>query len=80
MQDCAKPVTKIWSKTPNIGVDGLLVSLGDQLSEPANRAALALRAAVEGAEMQVIAEKSSALNSTYLRSASGVTDHASWRS
>ena len=30
--------------------------------------------------MQVIAEKSSALNSTYLRSASGVTDHASWRS
>ena len=29
------------------GIDGMLVSFGDRLSEPANRAALAFRAALE---------------------------------
>lgn len=49
------------------GVDGLLVSFGDRLSEPANRAALAFRAAVERAGWQGVEESSSTLVSCFLR-------------
>ena len=33
-----------WPQVRTVGVDGLLVSFGNSLSEPANRAALAFRA------------------------------------
>ena len=34
----------VWPCIRTVGVDGMLVSFGDALSEPANRAALAFRA------------------------------------
>ena len=49
------------------GVDGLLVSFGDRLSEPANRAALAFRAAVEGEGWEGVEETSSTLVSCFVR-------------
>lgn len=51
----------------NVGLDGLLVSFAERLSEPANRAALAFRAAVAAAGWPDIAESSTSLVSTYLR-------------
>lgn len=50
-----------------VGVDGLLVSFADRLTEPANRAALAFRAAVDAAGWDGVEETSSSLVSTYLR-------------
>ena len=38
------------------GIDGMLVSFGDRLSEPANRAALAFRAALERESWEGVAE------------------------
>ncbi|MGH1416242.1 MAG: 5-oxoprolinase subunit B family protein [Pelagimonas sp.] len=49
------------------GVDGLLVSFGDRLSEPANRAALAFRVAVEAEGWDAIEETSSTLVSCFIR-------------
>ncbi|MBE9639433.1 5-oxoprolinase subunit B family protein [Salipiger mangrovisoli] len=49
------------------GIDGLLVSFGDTLSEPANRAALAFRAALEREAWEGVEEISSSLVSAYLR-------------
>ncbi|SNR52187.1 5-oxoprolinase subunit B family protein [Puniceibacterium sediminis] len=51
----------------SVGTDGLLVSFGDRLSEPANRAALAFRAAVDRAGWTGVEETSTSLVSTYLR-------------
>ncbi|EPX82019.1 5-oxoprolinase subunit B family protein [Salipiger mucosus] len=50
-----------------VGTDGMLVSFGDRLSEAANRAALAFRAAVERAGWSGVEETSSSLVSAYLR-------------
>ncbi|MGR3363502.1 MAG: 5-oxoprolinase subunit B family protein [Maritimibacter harenae] len=50
-----------------VGIDGMLVSFGDRLSEPANRAALALRDALERAAPDGVEETSTSLVSTYLR-------------
>ena len=50
-----------------VGLDGLLVSFGDALSEPANRAALAFRAAVERATPEGVEESATSLVSTFLR-------------
>lgn len=50
-----------------VGLDGLLVSFGDRLSEPANRAALAFRAAVERAAPDGVEETSTSLVSVFLR-------------
>ncbi|SNT11669.1 sensor histidine kinase inhibitor, KipI family [Tropicimonas sediminicola] len=50
-----------------VGVDGLLVSFGDRLSEPANRAALAFRDALDREGPPGIEETSTSLVSTYLR-------------
>lgn len=51
----------------SVGTDGLLVSFGDRLSEPANRAALAFRAAVDRAGWAGVEETSTSLVSAYLR-------------
>ncbi|MCT4558730.1 MAG: allophanate hydrolase subunit 1 [Pelagimonas sp.] len=50
-----------------VGLDGVLVRFADQLSEPANRAALALRADIERATWEGVEEASTSLVSTYLR-------------
>lgn len=50
-----------------VGLTGLLVRFGDRMSEPANRAALAFRAAVEAQGWEGVEETSSSLTSTYVR-------------
>jgi KipI family sensor histidine kinase inhibitor len=50
-----------------VGLDGLLVSFGDRLSEAGNRAALAFRAAVERATPDGVEETSTSLVSVFLR-------------
>ncbi len=62
-----------------IGVDGLLVRFGAELSEPANRAALAFRAAIEAEALPGIEETSTSLTSVYLRFALAETNHAELR-
>lgn len=59
--------TKGWPRIRTAGIDGFLVSFGDSLSEPANRAALAFRAALETAGWDGVAESSTSLVSAYLR-------------
>ena len=58
------------------GFDGFLVTFGDALSEPANRAALAFRAAVEDAGWPEVEETSTSLVSAYLRFDPFQTAHA----
>lgn len=60
-------VTDDWPKIRTVGVDGLLVSFGDTLSEAANRAALAFRGALDRRGPDGIEETSTSLVSTYLR-------------
>lgn len=50
-----------------VGTGGLLVSFGDSLSEPANRAALAFRAAVERETPDGVEETSTSLVSVFMR-------------
>ena len=50
-----------------VGLDGLLVSFADRLAEPANRAALAFRAAVDRAGWDGVEETATSLVSTYVR-------------
>ncbi|WP_240794115.1 5-oxoprolinase subunit B family protein [Pseudorhodobacter turbinis] len=56
-----------WPRIAPVGLDGLLVRFADALTEPANRAALAFRAAVVGEGWSGVEETSSALASVYLR-------------
>lgn len=62
-----------------LGVDGFLVTFGAQLSEPANRAALAYRAALERADVAGIIETTTSLTSVYLRFDLRACDHAAMR-
>ncbi|MFN3641967.1 MAG: carboxyltransferase domain-containing protein [Gemmobacter sp.] len=62
-----------------IGVDGWLVGFGARLTEPANRAALAFRAAVEAADLPGLTETAAALTSVLVRFDLGATDHAATR-
>ncbi len=57
----------LWPRISTLGVDGFLVSFGDKLSEPANRAALAFRAALDRAGWPGVEETSTSLTSAYLR-------------
>ncbi len=66
----------VWPRLRNVGVDGLLVSFGEALSEPANRAALALRAAIEDADPPGVEECATSLVSTYVRFDPLHSDHA----
>ncbi|MCB2137209.1 MAG: carboxyltransferase domain-containing protein [Rhodobacteraceae bacterium] len=50
-----------------MGMSGLLVTFGHELSEAANRAALAFRAAIERADLQGIEETAASLTSVFLR-------------
>jgi len=59
-----------------LGVDGVLIRFGDTLTEAANRAALAFRAAIDRAGLDGIAESATALTSVYLRLEGGLADPA----
>lgn len=59
------------------GVDGIVVSFGDTLSETANRAALAFRAALEAAGLDGVEETTTSLVSAYLRFDPLTVDRAS---
>lgn len=50
-----------------LGVDGVLISFGAVLTEAANRAALAFKAAVAATDMPGLVEVSTSLTSVYLR-------------
>lgn len=57
-------------ETPQIlphGLDGLVVRFAARMSEPANRAAIAFRAALEADPLPGVSETASALASVYLR-------------
>lgn len=56
-----------WPQIRTAGYDGFLISFADRLSEPANRAALAFRDAVERAGWDAVRESSTSLVSAYLR-------------
>ncbi len=56
-----------WPRVSTIGTDGLLVSFGDRLSEPANRAALVFRAALSRAGIPGLEETATSLASAYVR-------------
>ncbi|GGH31411.1 sensor histidine kinase inhibitor, KipI family [Cribrihabitans marinus] len=65
-----------WPRIRTAGFDGFLVSFGDRLSEPANRAALAFRDAVDRAGWDEVQETSTSLVSAYLRFDPLAQDHA----
>ena len=50
-----------------VGIAGLLISFADRLSEPANRAALAFRAAIEAEGLDGIEDVSTSLTSAFVR-------------
>ena len=56
-----------WPRRCRAGVDGLLVSFSDRLDEPANRAALALGAAIGREGWDGVEEVTTSLVSAYLR-------------
>ncbi|MCL6282788.1 allophanate hydrolase subunit 1 [Ruegeria sp. 2012CJ41-6] len=63
-----------------LGLDGLLVSFADTMSEPANRAALAFRAALLSDLPEGVLETSTSLTSAYLRFDPLVLPHAALQS
>lgn len=66
----------IWPNIRTAGFDGFLVRFNDKLSEPANRAALAFRDAVDRADWAGVEETSTSLVSTYIRFDPLWQDHA----
>lgn len=65
-----------WPRVATVGIDGILVSFGDALSEPANRAALAFRAALDRAGIDGIDETATSLVSAFVRFDPLALDHA----
>lgn len=59
--------TRDWPRIALTGVDGVAVTFAARLTEPANRAALALRGAVEAAGWPEVRETAASLVSAYLR-------------
>ncbi len=68
-----------WPRILTVGVDGFLVSFADRLDEPANRAALAFRDAIDRAGWDGVEETATSLTSTYLRFDPLHFDHATMR-
>lgn len=69
-----------WPIIRTAGFDGYLVSFGDHLNEPANRAALAFRDAITRASWTSVQETSTSLVSTYLRFDPLAQDHTAMKS
>lgn len=59
-----------------VGFDGMLVTFGDRLGEPANRAALAFREALDRTGWAGVIETSTSLTSAYLRFDPAEVSHA----
>lgn len=55
-----------WPKISTVGMAGLLVTFDEKMSEPANRAALAFRAAVDAQEWSEVSETTTSLVSTFV--------------
>lgn len=68
-----------WPQIRTAGFDGFLVTFAGSLSEPANRAALAFRAALDRSGWPGIEETSTSLVSAYLRFDPLSESHASMR-
>lgn len=60
-------MTQAFPRVDAVGLDGLLVRFGDTLDEPANRAALAFRAALERERWDGVEECATSLVSAFLR-------------
>ncbi|MFU8899767.1 MAG: 5-oxoprolinase subunit B family protein [Roseinatronobacter sp.] len=73
------PETPKWPIIQGIGVDGFLITFNDSLTEAANRAALAFRAALDGAGLCGVEETSTSLASVYLRFDLRAVDHETLR-
>ncbi|MEY8841935.1 allophanate hydrolase subunit 1 [Cribrihabitans sp. XS_ASV171] len=58
-----------------VGIDGMLVTFADKMSESANRAAIAFRDAVQAEGWAGVIETSTSLASAYLRFDLGMTTH-----
>ncbi|UOA13465.1 MULTISPECIES: 5-oxoprolinase subunit B family protein [Sulfitobacter] len=56
-----------WPRIRSVGLSGLLITFAEKMSEPANRAALAFRAAVEEQDWPEVRETSSSLVSTFVQ-------------
>lgn len=56
-----------WPQIRTVGLSGILISFADKMSEPANRAALAFRAAVNAEDWPEVAETSTSLVSVFLQ-------------
>jgi inhibitor of KinA len=63
----ADAVAAAGPKMTQIGLSGLLVTFADRLTEPANRAALAFRAAIEAEAWDGVEETSTSLTSVFVR-------------
>lgn len=72
--DITPPTT--WPTIRTVGLEGLLISFGDALSEPANRAALAFRSAIDAQAWDGVEETSTSLVSTFVRFAPKHLSHA----
>ena len=72
----AIPAADSFPRIAPVGIAGVLVSFADRLDEPANRAALAFRAALEAESWDGVEEVSSSLTSTFLRFDPLHLDHA----
>ncbi|EDQ06519.1 Kinase A inhibitor [Sulfitobacter indolifex] len=56
-----------WPRIRSVGLSGLLITFAERMSEPANRAALAFRAAVEEQGWPEVTETSTSLVSTFVQ-------------
>lgn len=56
-----------WPRIRSVGLSGLLITFAEKMSEPANRAALAFRAAVEEQDWPEVRETSTSLVSTFVQ-------------
>ncbi len=56
-----------WPRIRSVGLSGLLITFAQKMSEPANRAALAFRAAVEAQDWPEVTETSTSLVSTFVQ-------------
>lgn len=68
--------TDVWPQIKTVGLSGILVTFSPVLSEPANRAAIAFRAAVKALDWDAIAESNSTLVSAFFRVDLAVHDPA----
>lgn len=69
----------VFPRIDSVGLDGLLVRFADTLTEPANRAAMALRAAIELAQWDGVEECATSLVSVFVRFDPLYLDHAALR-